>query len=186
MAPPSETRVVVGIDPGTLVTGYGVVSGRGERVKFVACGAIRTRAADPLALRLHTIHRELLIIFRRHRPEECAVESAFYGKNAQSALKLGHARGVALLAAVQEGIPTTEYAPRAVKKAIVGNGAASKQQVQYMVRSLLEIPPHIMRHDASDALAIALCHLQRLPTEKRARAKDWASYIALHPERVLR
>jgi crossover junction endodeoxyribonuclease RuvC len=177
---------VVGIDPGTLVTGYGVIAGRDGRVKFVACGAIRTRAADPLALRLLAIHRELLALFRRHRPDECAVESAFYGKNAQSALKLGHARGVALLAAVQEGIPTMEYAPRAVKKAVVGNGAASKQQVQYMVRSLLQIAPQAMRHDASDALAIALCHLQHAPGKQSGRVRDWASFVALHPERVLR
>lgn len=176
---------MAGIDPGTLVTGYGIVARTGARVRYVACGTIRTRPADPLPVRLQTIHNGLVNLFERYRPAECAVEAAFHGKNAQSALKLGHARGVALLAAVNAGITPAEYAPRAVKKAVVGNGAASKQQVLYMVRSLLNIPAQSMRLDASDALAIALCHA-RSPRADERTVRDWASYVDLHPERVVR
>ena len=117
-------------------------------------------------------------------PDEFAIESAFYGKNAQSALKLGHARGVSILAAVVNEIPTSEYSPREVKKAVVGNGAASKEQVQFMVKSLLRTADSTMILDASDAIAVALCHLHRLisPT---ARYKDWKSFIQAHPARVI-
>lgn len=175
---------MAGIDPGTLVTGYGIVAAAGARVRFIACGTIRTKSGDSLPRRLLTIHEDLRALFRRYRPGECAVESAFTGKNARSALTLGQARGVALLTAAAEGIATAEYAPRAVKKAVVGNGGASKQQVRFMVRSLLGIPAESMPLDASDALAIALCHAQAAGTGTHP-ARDWASFVARHPERVV-
>jgi crossover junction endodeoxyribonuclease RuvC len=136
-----------------------------------------------MPLRLKKIYSELTAILQRFRPDEFAIESAFYGKNAQSALKLGHARGVSILAAVKNEIPTTEYSPREIKKAIVGNGNASKEQVQFMVKSLLQLTRGTMVLDASDALAIALCHLNRIvtPTTKH---RDWKSFVAAHPERV--
>ncbi len=175
--------VVLGVDPGTLVTGYGVVARRGTVMKLLGCGTIRNNAALSMPLRLQKIYEELRSVIERFRPTECAIESAFYGKNAQSALKLGHARGVAILAAVQRSIPTTEYSPREVKKAVVGRGNASKEQVQFMVRALLRIHEGSMLLDASDALAIALCHLQRFASPAM-RFKDWESYIVAHPERV--
>lgn len=136
-----------------------------------------------MPLRLKKIYSELSAVIQRFQPDEFAIESAFYGKNAQSALKLGHARGVSILSAVEREIPTTEYSPREIKKAIVGNGSASKEQVQFMVKSLLQLKQGAMILDASDALAIAICHLHRLvtPTSKH---KDWKSFIVAHPERV--
>ncbi|MER3522615.1 MAG: crossover junction endodeoxyribonuclease RuvC [Ignavibacteria bacterium] len=175
--------IVLGVDPGTLITGYGVVARRHNAVHLVACGSITSNGNTTLPLRLERIYRELQEIIIRYHPDEFAIESAFYGKNPQSALKLGHARGVSILAAVQQQIPTTEYSPREVKRALVGNGSASKEQVQYMVRSLLRIGSSKMLHDTSDALAVAICHAQRMttPTHKH---KDWKSFINAHPERV--
>lgn len=150
---------------------------------MLGCGTIKNGSAQSMPLRLKKIHGQLCEVIEQYHPDECAIESAFYGKNAQSALKLGHARGVSILAAVEHEIPTTEYSPREVKKAVVGNGAASKEQVQYMVKALLRAPHSKMVLDTSDALAIAICHLQRLvtPTMKH---KNWKSFIAAHPNRV--
>ena len=178
-----ESIIVLGVDPGTLVTGYGLVARRNNEVKFVACGSISNNGSTAMPLRLKRIYNELCDVIAKYHPDEFAIESAFYGKNAQSALKLGHARGVSILAAVEKQIPTTEYSPREVKRAIVGSGAASKEQVQFMVKSLLGVSGSKMLHDTSDALAIAICHAQRMSTPSEMH-KDWTSYIAAHPERV--
>jgi len=133
--------------------------------------------------RLRRIHDSIRDIILRFHPDEVAVETAFYGKNAQSALKLGQARGVAILAAVSHDLPLAEYSPRAVKKAVVGNGTASKQQVQYMIKSMLgasDIPPGF---DATDALAIAICHTHRRSSGTTHHA-DWKSFVREHPERL--
>jgi crossover junction endodeoxyribonuclease RuvC len=177
--------VVLGVDPGTLVTGYGVVVREGSRIRLLACGAIRNRPNRSMPLRLKEIYGGLRTLIRKHAPDEFAIESAFHGKNAQSALKLGHARGVSILAAVEQEIPTAEYSPREVKKAVVGNGAASKEQVQFMVKALLGVPSSAMLLDASDALAVALCHLHRLERPAVTFA-DWSSFVRTHPERVRR
>jgi crossover junction endodeoxyribonuclease RuvC len=154
-------------------------------VRLLGCGTIRNKPSLSMPLRLQRIYEELQKVMDRFRPTECAIESAFYGKNAQSALKLGHARGVSIVAAVQKGIPTTEYSPREVKKAVVGRGNASKEQVQFMVKALLSIQEEVMLLDTSDALAIALCHLQRYESPA-LRFRDWKSYIDAHPARVKR
>jgi crossover junction endodeoxyribonuclease RuvC len=175
--------VVLGIDPGTLVTGFGVVARRNGRVMMVEFGTITNSPREPLPQRLKRIYSGLCGLIDRVRPDQCAIESAFYGKNAQSALKLGHARGVAILAAVERDIPTAEYSPREVKKAVVGTGSASKEQVRFMVKALLGARDSSMLLDASDAVAIALCHLQRGVPPSVSTA-DWRSFIAAHPERV--
>lgn len=181
---PSATSIIVlGVDPGTLVTGYGIVTRRNNEVRMLACGSISNKSETSMPIRLKKIYQELRGVIAKYHPDEFAIESAFYGKNAQSALKLGHARGVSMLAAVEQEIPTTEYSPREVKRAIVGSGAASKEQVQYMVKSLLGITNSKMLHDTSDALAIAICHAHRMITPT-AKHTDWKSYIAAHPERV--
>ena len=174
----------MGLDPGTLVTGYGIISGASAAMTMIARGTIRNDPKCAMSLRLQHIYEEICSIIREYRPEEFAIESAFYGKNAQSALKLGHARGVAILAAVQSGLPVSEYSPREVKKALVGKGSASKEQVRFMVCSLLEVRSRDMTLDASDALAIAICRFHRKfgPPVKKA---DWSSYVRAHPERVI-
>lgn len=179
----NNSLVVLGIDPGTLITGYGIVARRGAEIRLVGCGTITNDSGQSMPLRLQKIYHDLSNIIGIYRPDEAAIESAFYGKNAQSALKLGHARGVSILAAVERQIPTSEYSPREVKRAVVGNGSASKEQVQFMIRSLLSLNRASMLHDASDALAVAICHLHRMIAPK-AKHKDWKSFILAHPERV--
>jgi len=178
-----QTTIVLGVDPGTLVTGYGLIRRANGEMKLLDCGTIENPARHSMPVRLHHIYGELQSIIGKYHPDEFAIESAFYGKNVQSAMKLGHARGVSILAAVENQIPTSEYSPREVKKAVVGSGTASKQQVQFMVRSLLNLYGKKMEFDTSDALAIAICHLHRLQTPS-VRHRDWKSFIAAHPERV--
>jgi crossover junction endodeoxyribonuclease RuvC len=175
--------VVLGVDPGTLVTGYGVVVRRGTALRLLAAGTIANTSRSSIPERLHAIHTRLQQVLNTYRPAEFAIESAFYGKNAQSALKLGHARGVCMLAAVQHGLTPAEYSPREVKKAVVGNGNASKDQVQFMVKALLGLKGGTMAADTSDAIAIALCHLHRV-SSPITRHRDWRAYVEAHPEKV--
>ncbi len=180
--------IILGVDPGTLITGYGLVSADRGAVTFIAAGVIRNKGTRSMPLRLEAIYDGLETIIETYTPDEFAIETAFYGKNAQSALKIGQARGVAMLAAVHRQLPTSEYAPRAVKKAVTGNGAASKEQVQFMVKSILRLRTVPKELDATDAVAVALCHVtHQQPRSKRSRAtQDWKSYIEHHPGRIVR
>ena len=183
---------ILGIDPGTLVTGYGVIkhNARGRsagesKTRVLEFGVVRNGSVKSMPLRLKAIFNKLTDVIEKYRPDEFAIETSFYGKNAQSAMKLGHALGVSILAAVNRDIPTTEYSPREVKKAVVGNGAASKEQVRFMVKSLLKMKNSHMVYDSSDALAVALCHLQRISSCEK-KFKDWKSYLEAHPEKIAR
>jgi len=150
---------IFGIDPGSERTGYGCVETDGRRHHLVACGAVTALAGDPFPQRLARIHRELTTLLAACRPDCVAVENVFHSINARSALKLGHARGVAILAAVQAGCEIFEYTPAEVKVAVVGYGRAQKHQVQQMVKLLLCLDDVPSPHDAADALAVAICHL---------------------------
>ena len=150
---------IVGIDPGSERTGYGCVETDGRRHRLVTCGAITAAAGDSFPTRLARIHRELANLFAKTRPDCVAVESVFHAVNARSALKLGHARGVALLAAVEAGCTIVEYTPAEVKRAVVGYGRAEKRQVQQMIKLLLGLAQPPTPYDASDALAVAICHV---------------------------
>ena len=150
---------VFGIDPGSNRTGYGCVDSDGRRHRLVTCGAIRADQAGSFPDRLAAIHRELTILIRDCEPEWVAIENLFHATNVRSALKLGHARGVAMLAAVEAGIPLVEYTPAEVKRAVVGYGRAEKPQVGQMIKLLLGLPALPSPHDAADALAVAICHL---------------------------
>ena len=183
--------IILGVDPGTLVTGYGIIEVEGSAVTVLEFDVIVNRGERSMPIRLKEIYSKLCEVIAKHHPDEFAIETAFYGKNAQSALKLGHARGVSMLAAVNNEIPTSEYSPREVKKAVVGNGAASKDQVKFMVKSLLHIRETPRFYDATDALAVALCHYQR---RRRVGSKQngsaahhgWTSFIKANPGRVLK
>jgi crossover junction endodeoxyribonuclease RuvC len=150
---------IFGIDPGSTRTGYGCVETDGRRHCLIACGAITMAAGDSFPHRLARIHRELATLLASHRPDCVAVESIFHAVNARSALKLGHARGVAILAAVEAGCDVVEYTPAEIKRAVVGYGRAEKHQVQQMIKLLLGLPKAPAPHDAADALAVAICHL---------------------------
>jgi crossover junction endodeoxyribonuclease RuvC len=154
---------VFGIDPGSTRTGYGCVDTDGRRHRLVLCGAIRCAAAGAFPDRLATIYRELSAIIVRCQPEYVAIENLFHASNVRSALKLGHARGVAMLAAVEAGVPVVEYTPAEIKRAVVGYGRAEKPQMQQMVKLLLGLDRAPEPHDAADALAVAICHLHSIP-----------------------
>lgn len=174
---------ILGVDPGSRITGYGVIEVRGPRVAHVASGAIRCQPVA-LAERLEVIHAALADVLATQHPDEVAVESVFVRRNVNSALVLGHARGVALLALAQAGLEVHEYAPAQIKSAIVGNGRAEKRQVQYLVRALLGLREPL-QPDAADALAIALCHSRMRGVEapvkaarRPVRGEGYRSYVA--------
>lgn len=158
---------VLGLDPGSVRTGWGIVELNGPRAKGIAAGVIRVRDKDPLPKRLHAIFDGVTTVIAAHRPQAVAVEDIFFAKYPQAALILGHARGVALLAAEQAGLPITAYPPAVVKRAIVGSGRAEKSQVAQLVGALLGLA-ELPAEDATDALAIALTHLNllRFPTAR--------------------
>ena len=185
---------VFGIDPGSERTGYGCVETDGRRVRLVATGAITALAADPFPQRLARIHRELAAQLLACRPDVVAIESLFYATNVRTALKLGHARGVAVLAAVEVDCPVAEYTPTEIKRAVVGYGRADKHQVQQMIKLLLGLDEVPSPNDAADALAVAICHLHSTPptnvqarlyehgaragrpTKGRVEPKSWRQY----------
>lgn len=150
---------VFGIDPGSNRTGYGCIDSDGRRHQLVRCGAVRAGAGATFPDQLAIIHRELTALLEEHRPECVAIENIFYATNARSALRLGHARGVAMLAAIQAGVLVVEYTPAEIKRAVVGYGRAEKPQVGQMVKLLLGLDAIPKPHDAADALAVAICHL---------------------------
>ena len=181
---------VFGIDPGSARTGYGCVRSDGSRHRLIACGAITTLASNTFPEKLKIIHVELGALIARHRPDFVAIENLFHAVNARSALKLGHARGVAMLAAVEAGVPIVEYTPAEVKQSVVGYGRAEKGQVQSMVQLLLGLSEPPTPFDASDALAIAVCHLHRMNLRGAAppaeapkatrRSTSWRAYRLPH------
>jgi crossover junction endodeoxyribonuclease RuvC len=149
---------ILGIDPGTRQTGFGIIQEEGRSLRFVDCGVIRTSSKGPLSRRLHQIYHELRAVIERYRPDTLSLENIFVARNVSSALKLGHARGASILAAVNHDVEVFEYSPAEVKKNIAGSGRADKQQVQQMVQRLLALPELPTPEDASDALALAICH----------------------------
>ena len=149
--------IVLGIDPGTATTGYGVVRGDGAgSVALIECGVIRTRPREPLALRLRAIHAGVTELIERHRPDALAVEDVFYSRNVRTTVVLGHARGVVLLAGALAGVEVHEYPPAEIKKAVTGTGAATKEQVQFMLTRLLRLRSAPQPADASDGVAAAV------------------------------
>ncbi len=152
--------LVLGIDPGTALCGYGLVRADGDEMSLVAYGAVSTPSKMPLAERLLQIHQELRELISTHHPESAAVEKLFFSKNTRTALAVGHARGVVLLSAAEAGLAVYEYTPNEVKQAIVGYGGADKNQMQQMVRMLLHLDFVPEPDDAADAVAIAICHIQ--------------------------
>jgi len=153
---------IIGIDPGSRVTGYGIIACRGRDTGFVTCGTIRLPAGTDFSQRLLLIFEGLSEVMDRHQPDVAAVEDLFVAHNVRSALKLGQARGAAVVAASRQGMPVFDYTPRKVKESVAGYGHAEKSQVQEMVRVLLQLSA-LPSSDAADALAVALCHAHHLP-----------------------
>ncbi len=151
-------RIILGIDPGVAIVGYAIIMTHGNNLQLLACDAITTQAGVALPLRLRTIYQQLSELIERYRPHEVAMEELFFGRNTSTAIAVGQARGVAMLAVADYGLSIAEYTPNEVKLAVTGYGAAKKEQVGEMVRILLHLPVVPRPDDAADAAAIAICH----------------------------
>lgn len=182
-------RIIIGIDPGTNVMGYGILGVKGKTPVSIALGVIQLNKFESHYMRLNRIYTRVLGLVEQYMPDEMAIEAPFFGKNVQSMLKLGRAQGVAMAAALSREVPITEYEPRKIKMAITGNGAASKEQVKEMLRRELHLNEAEMPEllDATDALAAALCHFyesSRPQFDKGCRS--WKEFIAKNPDKVSR
>lgn len=175
---------IIGVDPGTLFTGYGIVDFENNELNYIASGIIKIPSSKEFAPRLQKIYDDLYQIIKNHKPDEFALETSFYGKNVQSALKIGYARGVSLLVAINNNLEIKEYSPREIKKAVVGNGAASKEQVQYMIKKLLCLRRNKIKFDESDALAVAVCHAFKV-LSPRKKSRNWKEFVETNPEKVI-
>ncbi len=180
-------RIILGIDPGTNVMGYGILGVKHGKPSLIVMGVFALNKFDDHYLRLRRISERVTGLVEQYLPDELAIEAPFYGKNVQSMLKLGRAQGVAMAAALVRDIPIAEYAPLKVKQAIVGNGGASKEQVAEMLRRILNIPreaidPHL---DATDALGVALCHFYESARPKTVKLyKSWSDFVKKNPDKV--
>ncbi len=181
--------IVLGIDPGSQCTGYGVIACDGAGERMLDYGVLRLDRCEDHALRLKKIYDGVAAIAERHCPDECAIEMPVYGSNPQSMLKLGRAQAAAMIAMLNREVPVTEYTPKQVKKAVTGRGNASKEQVRYMVRALLSIRDErdadAMGSDASDALAVGLCHIHRRAEGGARRPASWKSFLRANPHIVI-
>ena len=182
-----KPRIILGIDPGTQLLGFGVVRAMGKRVEYVDMGILDLRKEKDAYSKLKAIHACIAEVCKSYHPDELAIESPFYGKNAQVVLKLGRAQGAAIIAALAAGVSSvTEYAPRKAKEAIVGNGAASKEQVRLMLEKTLGLSLPAEHLDATDALAIALCHHYETtnPIASVQGKGGWEQFLKDHPDRI--
>lgn len=180
-------HIILGIDPGTLLMGYAVIEIYGNSARLQVMDVLKLAHKKDIYERLEMIHTKVSELIRLHQPHTFAIEAPFFGKNVQSMLKLGRAQGVAIAAAMQGNIPVTEYAPKKVKQSITGNGNADKEQVWKMLQQVLQIKEQPQYFDATDALAVALCHhyQQSSPLAKISKGlKGWEDFIAKNPERV--
>ena len=177
-------RIILGIDPGTVIMGYGIIHIKGSKMELLAIGVLQLHKLDDAGLKLKKIFERTVGLIDEYKPDELAIEAPFFGKNIQSMLKLGRAQGVAIAAALHKNIPIFEYSPKKIKQSITGNGNASKEQVSAMLKSLLkfnEAPEHL---DATDGLAAAVCHyFQKKPTTGGKSYSGWKAFITDNPGR---
>ena len=178
-------RIILGIDPGTNIMGYGIIRAKGKKPFYQDMGVLDIRKTTDPYLKLNRIFETTLTLIDRHHPDELAIEAPFYGKNVQSMLKLGRAQGVAIAAALSRDIPVFEYAPRKIKLAITGVGQASKEQVSNMLERMFAIKDMPSMYDATDGLAVAVCHFyEKSPGQKKSSHKNWEDFIRKNPGRV--
>ena len=175
--------IIIGVDPGTLVTGYGVIETDVKTFRAIEFGTIQSKKISSMPKRLEQVFSRLHAVIERTKPAEFAIETAFYDKNAQSAMKLGQARGVALVAAQLAKLEISEYAPRVIKKAVTGNGNASKEQVAKMLMQIFSIKELPRLLDSTDALAVAVCHHYQNGVVK-SKSKSWEGFLKDNPGRL--
>lgn len=182
-----ETKIILGIDPGTVVMGYGLIKADSKGLKLLEMGVLKMSSKTNAHDRLKTIHEKVCALIKQFKPSEMAIEAPFFGKNVQSMLKLGRAQGVAIAAGIQGGLIVAEYAPKKIKQSITGNGNADKIQVMKMLQKLMPLEEKPEYLDASDALAAAVCHhfqgKHTISSGKNA-FKNWESYLEKNPQRI--
>lgn len=184
-----SAKIILGIDPGTLLMGYSVIRVYRSKITLEEMHALKLSGKKDNHERLLLIHEKVTSLISKHRPHEFAIEAPFFGKNVQSMLKLGRAQGVAIAAAMSAGIPVTEYSPRKVKQSVTGNGNADKEQVWKMLQQLLNIKETPRYFDATDALAIAVCHHFQLTSGLPSQAKGlngWEDFLKKNPHRLVK
>ena len=181
---PSGERIILGLDPGTNVMGYGIILIRGSKMNILQFGIIQLSKYDSHELKLKKIFERVLALVDEFIPDEVALEAPFYGKNVQSMLKLGRAQGVAMSAALYREIPITEYAPKKVKQSVTGNGNASKEQVARMLMQIFNLKELPKLLDASDALAVAVCHHYQKGAVKNKKS-SWEGFVKENPGKVI-
>lgn len=178
--------IILGIDPGSVVCGYGVIVKDGNRIRLIEYGVIEAKKKQPdFNTRLKEIFERLNEVIARNKPDAAAFESLFYSKNVQSLIKLSHARAAAIVSVAKSDIPIAEYSAREVKKAVTGRGAAGKEQVSFMVKTLLAIEETPQFFDATDALAVAICHSVR-HSESKTNTGNWADFVKNNPDLIVR
>ncbi|ASZ10877.1 crossover junction endodeoxyribonuclease RuvC [Chitinophaga pendula] len=182
----NKSKIILGIDPGTLVMGYGIIAINGKEASLVQMDVLKLSRHKDHYERLQLIHTRVQELIQQHRPDCCAIEAPFFGKNVQSMLKLGRAQGVAIATAMHAGVTVAEYSPKKVKQSITGNGNADKEQVWLMLQRILRFNERPEFLDASDALAVAVCHFFQESSILPAgtKAKGWEQFMQQHPERI--
>jgi crossover junction endodeoxyribonuclease RuvC len=183
-----KEKIILGVDPGTNVMGFGIILCRGQKMELVDLGVVRMEKLENHAMKLREIFQRTTELAEKHMPDEFAVEAPFFGKNVQSMLKLGRAQGVALAAALNRDIPVHEYSPKKIKMSITGNGNASKEQVAKMLQQLLAIKDMPKFLDATDGLAAAVCHFFQMknPMADQKQYGSWESFLSGNPEREIK
>ncbi|MEP4535444.1 MAG: crossover junction endodeoxyribonuclease RuvC [Cyclobacteriaceae bacterium] len=180
---PALEKIILGLDPGTSVMGYGLIKVKKQAITLLQFGVIHLKKYDTHELKLKKIYDRVLGLIVEYHPDEVALEAPFFGKNIQSMLKLGRAQGVAMAAALSQDIPITEYAPKKVKQSVTGNGNASKEQVAAMLKTLLKFSEAPKLLDATDALAVALCHHYQGGKQQKS-VKSWGAFLSENPGRL--
>lgn len=182
-----DQKIIIGIDPGSVIMGYGVLSVEGKKAEMLAMGVLKMNKESSQYDRLRRIYEGVSALIRRYQPHELAIEAPFYGKNIQSMLKLGRAQGVAIAAALASEITVHEYAPMEIKRAITGTGRASKEQVATLLQKVLHIPDESMNIelDATDGLAVAFCHFVQSSTPfTKQKSNSWADFARKNPDKI--
>jgi crossover junction endodeoxyribonuclease RuvC len=184
---PQKERIILGIDPGTVVLGYGLIHEKGSKLSLICLGVVKLGHLEDQALKLQTIYEKINHLIEQYHPDCMALEAPFYGKNPQVLLKLGRAQGVAMAAALQHQLPIHEYAPRKIKQSVTGNGNAGKEQVAAMLKNLLEFEESPQFLDATDGLAVAVCHaFQKTPSTGKAKSySGWSAFVKDQKDRIV-
>ncbi|WPV69158.1 MULTISPECIES: crossover junction endodeoxyribonuclease RuvC [unclassified Chitinophaga] len=183
----NKSKIILGIDPGTLVMGYGLILVEGTKASLLEMDVLKLSRHKDHYERLQLIHARVNELIRLHKPASCAIEAPFFGKNVQSMLKLGRAQGVAIATAMQAGVPVTEYSPKKIKQSITGNGNANKEQIWQMLQRILKFSERPDYLDATDAVAVAVCHFFQESTvmPDTSKAKGWDAFLQKNPGRIV-